>query len=261
MRKLLLASVLVASLIAVSVPAAAEVGISIGIALPPLITFAAPPEVIVIPDTDDVYVIPDLDVDIFFWNGWWWRPWEGRWYRSRYYDRGWVYYRNVPSFYYDVDPRWRGYYRDHDWYGHRWQYERIPNRRLQRNWRNWHDSRRWERRETWGVRDYRPRPMPQRRELRRERQTEYQSRPEVQRHRREVERQGRPPAQGRPGRDYGPPGRERQQPRHYQPQGQRPDREQPPGSRRLEPQGRQYQGERRDQGSHGRPEKRDEERR
>ena len=112
----------------------AQVGISVSIGLPPPIAFAAPPDVIVIPDTHDVYVVPGIDVDLFFWNGWWWRPWEGRWYRSRYYNRGWGYYSNVPSFYYDVDPGWRGYYRDRNWYGHPWNYERIHHQRLQRNW-------------------------------------------------------------------------------------------------------------------------------
>ncbi len=76
----------------------AQVGISVNIGLPPPIAISAAPDVIVLPDTDDVYVVPDLDIDLFFWNGWWWRPWQGRWYRSQYYDRGWVYYRSVPSF-------------------------------------------------------------------------------------------------------------------------------------------------------------------
>ena len=81
--------------------------------LPPPIPFVAPPEMVVIPETY-VYVAPDIDVDLFFWNGWWWRLWEDRWYRSHYYNRGWGYYNNVPSFYFDVDPGWRGYYRDHN---------------------------------------------------------------------------------------------------------------------------------------------------
>jgi hypothetical protein len=148
--------------------------------LPPSIPFAAPPELIVLPETY-VYVVPDVDVDIFFYNGWWWRPWDGRWYRSHFYDRGWGYYDNVPSFYFDVDSGWRGYYRDRNWYGHRWDYERIPNQRLQQNWKSWQNDRRWERRGTWGVQNYQPRPQQQRQELRQQRQQQYQQRPEVQR--------------------------------------------------------------------------------
>ena len=143
------------------------------------------------PDTDDVYVVPDIDVDMFFWNGWWWRLWEGRWYRSHYYDRGWGYYNNVPSFYFDVDPGWRGYYRDHNWYGHPWNYERIPNPRLQQNWKSWHNDRHWERQGTWGVQSYQPRPQQQRQELRHQRQQQYQQRPEVQQHQQQRQQQQR----------------------------------------------------------------------
>lgn len=91
--------------------------------------------------------------------------WEGRWYRSHYYNQGWSYYRNVPSFYFDVDPGWRGYYRDHNWYGHPWNYERIPNQRLQQNWKGWQSNRHWEKQGTWGVQSYQPRSQQQRQEL------------------------------------------------------------------------------------------------
>jgi hypothetical protein len=145
----------------------------------------------VIPDTDDVYVVPDINVDVFFWNGWWWRPWEGRWYRSRYYDRGWGYYDNVPSFYFDVDPGWRGYYRNHYWRDHRWNYERIPNRRLQQNWKSWHDKRYWGGKRTWGVQKYQIPPQQQRQELRHQREQEYHQRPEVRQHQQWKEEQQR----------------------------------------------------------------------
>jgi hypothetical protein len=163
-------------------PAMAAVDISIGISLPPVIAFAAPPHVVVLPDTDDVYVVPEIDVDIFFWSGWWWRPWDGRWYRSRYYDRGWVYYNAVPRFYYDVDPGWRRYYVERRWYGHPWYYERIPHQRLQQNWKGWRNNRYWEKKKTWNVRNYKPRTQQQRYEIRDQRQKQYLQRPDVQRH-------------------------------------------------------------------------------
>jgi len=141
---------------------------------PPPIALEGPPDVIVMPDTDDVYVAPDVNVDLFFWNGFWWRPWEGRWYRSQYYDRGWGYYNGVPSFYFDVDPGWRGYYRGHNWYGHRWNYQRIPHHHLHQNWRSWHNDQRWRRQGTWGIQNYQPRPPLQRQEIRRQRQHQYQ---------------------------------------------------------------------------------------
>ena len=172
----------------------AEVNISIGFAVPEPLYFGSPPEVIVLPDTQNVYVVPESDFELFFWNGYWWRPWEGHWYRSRHYDRGWGYYENVPSFYYDVDPRWRDSYRDRDWAGHRWQYERIPYHRLQNNWKQWHSNQYWQRNRSWGVERYQPRSHRQYEEIRAERQEQYRQRPEVQRHQQQVEqqRQSRP---------------------------------------------------------------------
>src|SRR4030043_52948 len=189
MKNFLFGTIFLALAIVVPIPIMAEVNIGVGISLPPPIVFQAPPDVIVLPDTNDVYVVPDVDVDIFFWNGWWWRPWEGRWYRSHYYNRGWRYYNNVPSFYFDVDPGWRGYYRDHNWYGHRWNYERIPFHRLHQNWNSWHNDRHWERQGTWGVQGYHPRPQHQRQELRQQRQWQYQQRPEVRQHQQRQQRQ------------------------------------------------------------------------
>ena len=44
----------------------ARVDVSIGIdSLPPPIVFQAPPDVIVMPDTDFVYVVPDIEVTCF----------------------------------------------------------------------------------------------------------------------------------------------------------------------------------------------------
>ena len=58
----------------------AGVNVNIGVNLPAY-RFAAPPEVVVIPGTY-VYMVPDIDVDVLFYQGYWWRPYEGHWYRS-----------------------------------------------------------------------------------------------------------------------------------------------------------------------------------
>lgn len=182
MKKLLLGAIFWASAVVLPVLPAAGVNIGIGISLPPPIAFQAPPDVVVLPDTNDVYAVPDIDADMFFWNGWWWRLWEGRWYRSHYYDRGWAFYNRVPSFYHDVDPGWRGYYRDHNWRGHRWNYQRIPDRQLQQNWKGWHNERHWEKHGTWGVQGYQARPQQQRQGLGHQRQEQSKQRPGVQMH-------------------------------------------------------------------------------
>ena len=68
MKKLYFGTLLLALVILVPIPTMARVDVGISIGLP-LIEFAAPPAVIVLPDTDGVYVDPDLDVDLYFWNG------------------------------------------------------------------------------------------------------------------------------------------------------------------------------------------------
>jgi len=66
MKKLLLGAILLALATVVPNPTMAQVNINIGISLLPLITFEAPPEVIVMPDTNNVCVVPDIDADLFF---------------------------------------------------------------------------------------------------------------------------------------------------------------------------------------------------
>ena len=134
MKRLVFAILLLAWIF--SPPGAAVAGVKVGVtvALPPPILFPAPPMLVVLPETQ-VYVAPDIEAEIYFHNGWWWRPWGGRWYRSRYYDSGWAYHRHVPAFYGKISPGWRNDYREHRWRGREWTYERIPHERVQRGWK------------------------------------------------------------------------------------------------------------------------------
>jgi hypothetical protein len=188
--------------------ATAQVSVSVRISAPPPIVFSEPPEVVVLPETTGVYVVPDAEQDMYFWNGSWWRPWEGRWYRSANYGRGWAYYRGIPQFYYDVDPQWRRHYADHSWYGHPWEYRRIPHRDLEHNWRQWHTNRHWEQHGAWGVQGYQPRPRQEWDRVRAERREHYVNSPEVRRHRQDM------------GERHDPG---RQEPRHVAPERQRLD--------------------------------------
>ena len=189
MKKVLFGTILLALLTVIPFPAMAQVGISINIGLPPPILIPEPPVVVVLPDTYYVYAVPDIEIDLFFWNGWWWRPWQGGWYRSRYYSKGWSHYGGIPTFYYDVDQGWRVYYRDRNWYGNPWHYERIDYRHLHQNWQQWHDDRHWEMQRMWGVQGYQPRPQQQRQELRQQREREYYQRPEVQQYQQQLRQQ------------------------------------------------------------------------
>ncbi|MDA8325426.1 MAG: hypothetical protein M0033_04340 [Nitrospiraceae bacterium] len=126
--------------------AGAGVNLNIGIGLgtpavvypaPPPMAFPAPPDVVVIPGTY-VYYVPDVDVNIFFYHGFWWRPYEGRWYRSPYYRGPWMFTapRRVPRPLVMLPPGWRG---------RPARYGRIPYGRLRGHWRRWERERHWDR--------------------------------------------------------------------------------------------------------------------
>jgi hypothetical protein len=202
MKKLFFGIIFLVLATMVFAPAVAQINISIGIPLPPPIAFTAPPEVVVLPETPGVYVAPDINADLYFWSGFWWLLWEGRWYRSHYYDRDWVYYDDIPSFYLYVDRHWRDYYRNHSWYGYRWNYQRIPYEQLHQNWQSWQKNRTWGGQKTWGVPQYPPRSQAHTQVLRQQRQQEYHQRPEVQQHQqymreqRQQQRPQQPPGRG-----------------------------------------------------------------
>ncbi len=204
MKKVHFGIVLLALALVIPVPTMAGVDVGVNISLPPLIVFSAPPEVVVIPETY-VYAVPDVDVDIFFYDGWWWRPWEGRWYRSRRYGSGWAYYRRVPSFYGGIPSGWRNDYRDRRWRGHPWNHHRIPHQQVQKNWGNWKKTNHWEKQQTWGVQGLKPRTrsQPHSRAVEPKSRAKPQSR-EVQRRQsppqhREVQQRSKP-RQGKPER-------------------------------------------------------------
>ena len=128
--------------------AQAQVDIRINIPLPPPIVFSAPPELVVLPETE-VFVAPDYDQDLYFYQGFWWRFWLGRWYRSLYYDSGWEFYYGVPGWYGGVYPLWRDNYRNHMWGGLRWDYRPVHYADVRTNWKTWHDTGRYQ--QHWGT--------------------------------------------------------------------------------------------------------------
>jgi hypothetical protein len=156
LRKLTL-GIAVLCLSILAIPAGAEVSVRVGIQLPSIV-FSSPPETVVLPGTY-VYAVPDIDQDLYFYDGYWWRPYNGHWYRSRYYDRGWSSYSSAPGFYRQVPQDWRQNYNKHEWQGQPWQYQRIPNQQVQKNWNGWKKNNYWEKNQTWGVQGYNNHPQ------------------------------------------------------------------------------------------------------
>ncbi len=120
---------------------AAAVSLDIHIGPPPVYRFAAPPRVVVIPGTY-VYTVPDVDVDILFFSGYWYRPYEGHWFRARSYNGPWAYcpdprvpraLLSLPPDYHHVPPGYR----------------RIPHRDFKRNWGRWERERHWDNDRDW----------------------------------------------------------------------------------------------------------------
>ncbi len=187
MKKLLFGMVLLALVIAVPGPTMAmgRVDVGVSIPLPPPIGFSGSPNMVVLPETD-IYVVPDVDVDVFFYGGWWWRSWDGRWYRSQSYSSGWGYYEGTPSFYRSVPSSWRNNYRQRRWGDRQWNYQRIPHQQVQQNWQGWERDRHWERQNNWGVQDLKKtetKSQQRSREDRNRQQQEYRDREKMEKDR------------------------------------------------------------------------------
>ncbi len=133
-EKLLVAGVILMALLGFSSRGIARVNINIEV--PPLV-ISAPPAVVVIPGTY-VYFSPDVEADLFFYDGYWYRPYEGNWYRSVDYNGPWVYIAYTaapyPVIHLPTDFRAEAVYAP-----------RIPYRELRGNWRAWHRDKHWDR--------------------------------------------------------------------------------------------------------------------
>lgn len=118
----------------------AEVNVNIGINVPlPAFVFHAPPAVVFIPGTY-VYAVPDVDIDIVFYQGYWYRPHRDYWYLSTSYNGPWRYIdqERVPSVLFKLPPDYR-----HVPPGH----QRIPYGQVKKNWKNWEKEKYWDKQE------------------------------------------------------------------------------------------------------------------
>lgn len=120
----------------------AKVQVNVGIfAPPPAYVVQTAPPVYVIPGTY-VYYAPDIPVHILFYHGSWYRPFEGRWYRSPSYNGPWSYLApahiphaivKLPPHYLTIPP------------GH----QKIPYGQLKKNWSKWEKEKHWHKNKGW----------------------------------------------------------------------------------------------------------------
>jgi len=133
-RMVIAFAVVLLSLVWSAGPSDAGVNVNINIGVPPLV-ISAPPAMMVIPGTY-VYFAPDVDVDLIFYQGFWYRPYGGHWYRSADYNGGWVIVNIIPAPIRNLPPRWRQVPPGH---------ARMPYRHVHDNWQAWERERHWDR--------------------------------------------------------------------------------------------------------------------
>jgi len=120
----------------VPIPIPPPPGVVVEIPLPPPIAIPGPPEMVVVPGTN-VYVAPDVEGDIVFHQGFWWRLYDGRWYRSRSYSGPWnhIAHARVPRVIFGLPPGFRHSYREN---------QRLHHEEVKRNWQRWEHEHHWE---------------------------------------------------------------------------------------------------------------------
>lgn len=141
--KALVLAVTVSAFLTVNVEKDAMAGVQVGvnIGLPSPFVFPAPPPVVVIPGTY-VYMVPDIEADILFYHGHWYRPHGGRWFRARSYDGPWVHvgHSHVPRPLIKLPPHYRSVPHGH---------HRIPHEHLKANWGKWERQKHWHKDNVW----------------------------------------------------------------------------------------------------------------
>jgi len=133
------AAVLLTALILVA-PAtgAAEVNVNINVPLPGLV-ISSPPSMAVIPGTY-VYYPPEVSANIFFYQGYWYRPHHEGWFIANGYNGPWrpVAAGHVPHAVMSIQHGYRDMHSRH---------ERIAYNDMKKNWRGWERERHWDRSE------------------------------------------------------------------------------------------------------------------
>ncbi len=126
--------------------AGADVDVNVNIALP-VLAVGPDPMMAVIPGTY-VYFVVDLDGDLFFYQGYWWRVHHGRWHRAAAAGGPWKFFKKVPHPLLNLPPGWRQLPPGH---------AKFKFAEVKKNWRQWEKEKRWDKKPDKGSE---PKAMP-----------------------------------------------------------------------------------------------------
>ncbi len=117
---------------------------------PPPIVLPAPPAVVVIPGTY-AYFAPDVSVDLFFYGGYWYRPWGGFWFRADTWNGSWIFFSTPPTIFLSLPVDYRVIFVG---------YSRIHYGEFHNNWYRWEREHHWDRDSHWNQHRDAIRQMP-----------------------------------------------------------------------------------------------------
>ncbi len=133
MKKYLLLGLLLASGLWSLARAEVNVNINIGI---PVIRVSSDPVMTVIPGTY-IYFITESSEDIFFYQGYWWRPYKGRWHRANGFNGPWTFVKpgRVPPGMLRLPSGWRKLPPGHPM---------VKHSLVKNNWKQWEKEKHWD---------------------------------------------------------------------------------------------------------------------
>ena len=102
----LFGSVIVFALLVIGVAGTAQAEVNVNISI------GQPREMVMMPT--GIYFVQDSNVDVFFYNGYWWYPRGGSWYRAGQYNGPWVVVQRnyVPAYLFRVPKNYRAVYKN-----------------------------------------------------------------------------------------------------------------------------------------------------
>jgi hypothetical protein len=117
-------------------PGQGRAGVAVNVEIPlPRLFLPLPPPLVVIPGTY-AYYPPGVEADIFFYHGYWYRPYRDRWFLSSDYNGPWRATDRAPRVLRGLPPTYRQHPSSH---------EHMPYGTVRQNWRSWEKDRYWDR--------------------------------------------------------------------------------------------------------------------